>query len=125
MENIQKVLDEYFAAWNEGFISKNGEGIRHYMSPEFVGYWAHANLNKPDEYGYNYDLDDVLCQYGKAEKSFETFCVTERKNGDEMIVVGRETNLINNEPYCAQCMFIWRKEEGEWKLLREYIELER
>lgn len=125
MENIQKVLDEYFAAWNEGFISKNGDEIRHYMSPGFVGYWAHANLNKPDEYGYNYDLDDVLRQYGKAEKSFETLCVTERKNGDEMIVVGRETNLINNEPYRAQCMFIWRKENGEWKLLREYIELER
>ena len=34
------------------------------------------------------------------------------------------TERRNGEPYSAQCMFVWRKENNEWKLLREYIELE-
>lgn len=38
------------------------------MSTKFVGYWAHSNLDKPDEYGYNYDIDNALRQYGNAEK---------------------------------------------------------
>jgi hypothetical protein len=39
--------------------------------------------------------------------------------------LGRETNVISGKPFAAQCMFIWRKEDKQWKLLREYIELER
>ena len=125
MDNIQEILNGYFKSWNEGFITKNGDGIRNYMSENFVGYWAHSNLDKPDQYDYNYDLNNVLKQYENAEKSFEPVSITERKNGDEFLVLGRETNTINGEPYPAQCMFVWRKEGNEWKLLREYIELER
>lgn len=125
MDIIQGLLNSYFTAWNEGFISKNGDGIRNYMSENFVGYWAHSNIDKPDPYYYNYDLDSVLKQMDNAEKSFKAVSITERKNGNEFLVLGQETNLINGEPYRAQCMFVWRKEENEWKLLREYIELER
>jgi hypothetical protein len=125
LDIINEILNSYFRAWNEGFISKNGEGIREYMSERFVGYWAHSNIDKPDPYFYDYDLNNVLRQMDNAEKSFEAVSITERKNGDEFLVLGRETNLINGEPYNAQCMFVWRKENKQWKLLREYIELER
>lgn len=125
MKNMQNVLDNYFQSWNEGFISKNGDEIRSYMSEKFVGYWAHSNLDKPDVYFYDYDLNNVLKQMDHAEKSFEILSITKRKNGLEFLVTGKETNLINGEPFTAQCMFVWRKEGDEWKLLREYIELER
>lgn len=125
MEKIQEVLDGYFKAWNDGFVSKSGNEIREYMSKVFVGYWAHSHLDQPDQYHYDYDLDGVLQQYGNAHKSFEPLSITERRNGDEYLVVGRETNMINGEPYRAQCMFVWRKESDNWKLVREYIELER
>ncbi len=125
MDDIQGVINDYFKSWNEGFISKNGDSIRSYMSKKFVGYWAHSNIDKPDVYYYTYDLNNVLKQMDNAEKSFEIVSITNRKNGFEFLVIGRETNLINGEPFTAQCMFVWRKEGNEWKLLREYIELER
>jgi hypothetical protein len=122
---IKERLNSYFVAWNEGFISKNGDGIRDYMSKSFVGYWAHSDIDHPEPYFYDYDLNSVLSQMNNAQKSFEVVSITERKNGEEYIILGRETNVINGEPYAAQCMFVWRKEDIEWKLLREYIELER
>ncbi|MGN7479269.1 DUF4440 domain-containing protein [Solibacillus silvestris] len=125
MNDIKEILNNYFNAWNAGFISKNGDGIRNYMSESFVGYWAHSNIDKPETYYYDYDLDGVLKQEGNAEKSFEAFSITERKTGKEFLVSGKETSLINGKPHAAQCMFVWRKENSEWKLLREYIELER
>ncbi|MBM7095106.1 nuclear transport factor 2 family protein [Bacillus sp. H-16] len=125
MEEIQGVLDEYFSAWNEGFKSKDGEGIRGFMSRDFAGYWAHSEIKKPDSYGYDYDLDAVLRQMDDARKSFETVSITTRKEGVECLVLGRETNLIQGVPYSAECMFVWRKEQDGWKLVREYIELER
>jgi len=122
---IKEILNDYFNAWNEGFTSKNGDRIRAYMSKSFVGYWAHSNIDKPDPYYYNYDLNTVLRQMDNAEKSFEVFSIIERKNGEEYLILGRETNLIKGEPFTAQCMFVWRNEDNKWKLLREYIELER
>ena len=125
MDTIQKVLNSYFDTWNEAFISKNGDGIRNYMSKQFVGYWAHSTIEKIDPYYYDYDLDSVLKQMDNAKKSFDAVSITLRKDGEECLVLGRETNLIDGNLYRAQCMFVWRKEENEWKLLREYIELER
>jgi hypothetical protein len=125
MKIIKEVLQNYFKTWNEGFITKNGDGIREFMSKNFVGYWAHSNIEKPDPYYYDYDLNNVLKQMDNAHKSFEPVTITKRKDGEEYLVLGRETNLINCEPFTAQCMFVWRIEENEWKLLREYIELER
>lgn len=125
MENIKQILNDYFDAWNKGFISKNGEEIRNFMSKNFVGYWANSNIEKPDPYYYEYDLDSVLKQMDNAEKSFKYVSIIERKNGEEFLISGRETNTINGEHFTAQCMFVWRKEDNEWKLLREYIELER
>ncbi|WP_233711651.1 DUF4440 domain-containing protein [Lederbergia citrisecunda] len=106
---IEKVLDEYFEAWNKGFISKSGDEIRDFMSKQFVGYWAHSGVVQPDPYYYGYDLNGVLKQMDQAEKSFEAVSITERKNGEECLVLGKETNVINGVPYTAQCMFVWRK----------------
>ncbi|MFC0189496.1 DUF4440 domain-containing protein [Fictibacillus aquaticus] len=125
MKQIEEVLEDYFKSWNEGFISKNSDKIKSFMSDDFTGYWAHSDIERPDPYGYDYDLYAVLKQMDDAEKSFEILSITERKNGEEVIVFGRETNVIKGTPYAAQCMFVWRKENSEWKLLREYIELER
>ncbi|WP_449620927.1 nuclear transport factor 2 family protein [Robertmurraya sp. Marseille-Q9965] len=125
MQDIKDVLVDYMQAWNEGFVSKDGDTIRKFMSKDFIGYWCHSNLNKPDEYDYHYDVNGVLQQYENAEKSFDPYSITKRKNGEEYLVLGRELNLINGQPFPAQCMFIWRKEEESWKLIREYIELER
>lgn len=122
---IEKLLEDYFNSWNEGFISKNGDGIRCFMSKDFIGYWGHSGLEKPQEYGYDYELDSVLVNEGNAHKSFELLSVTERRNKTEIIVFGREINTVNGQVFPAQCLFIWRKEETGWKLLREYIELER
>jgi len=122
---IEEVIARYFKAWNQGFISKNGGGIREHMSKQFVGYWAHSSIDQPDPYYYDYDLDNVLTQMDHAEKSFEALSITERSKGNECLVIGKETNVISGVPYSAQCMFVWRKEDNEWKLLREYIELER
>jgi ketosteroid isomerase-like protein len=125
VEVIKEVLNRYFTSWNEGFKSKNGDEIRNHMSQNFVGYWAHSSIHQPEPYFYNYDLNNVLEQMNNAKKSFETYSIAERNSGNEVIVLGKETNVINGKPYAAQCMFVWRKEDNQWKLLREYIELER
>ncbi|WP_433748051.1 nuclear transport factor 2 family protein [Falsibacillus pallidus] len=125
MTSIQAVLDAYFESWNDGFISKNADGIKSFMSKKFVGYWAHSNIDQPEFYTYDYDINGVLNHVKNAKKSFTAHSITERKNGGQIIVTGRETSLISGETFAAQCMFIWEKEEDQWKLLREYIELER
>ncbi|WP_245835797.1 hypothetical protein [Virgibacillus ndiopensis] len=56
MNTIQETIKNYFDAWNEAFTSKNADNIRSFMSNKFTGYWAHSTIEKPDEYGYNYDL---------------------------------------------------------------------
>ncbi|MFS0780685.1 DUF4440 domain-containing protein [Bacillus sp. 1P06AnD] len=125
LTDIKTIVNEYFTSWNDSFISKNPDPIRYWMSRQFIGYWSYSGLVLPEQYGYQYDLERVLVQYGKAEKSFEAALIAERDGGNEYIVSGREKNLIDGVPHYAQCMFLWRKEEKGWKLLREYIELEK
>jgi hypothetical protein len=45
MEMIQDILNKYFIAWNEAFISKNGDKIKSFMSKNFIGYWAHSGID--------------------------------------------------------------------------------
>ncbi|MCA0983238.1 nuclear transport factor 2 family protein [Halobacillus yeomjeoni] len=125
MNAIKQVLNNYFSTWNEGFETKSGDKIREYMSEDFVGYWSHSGIQEPEPYYYDYDLDTVLKQMDNAEKTFEPVSVNERKDGDEYVILGKETNTINGKPFTAQCMFVWRNEVGGWKLLKEYIELEK
>ncbi|WP_408009338.1 DUF4440 domain-containing protein [Pseudalkalibacillus sp. A8] len=125
MGHLQKVLDAYFSSWNKAFESKNSEEIRRHMSEKFVGYWGHSGLEVPMQYGYDYDLDNVLAQYEEAQKSFEPMAIIERKPGEEFLVTGTETNIIKGVLYRAKAMFIRRKENEGWKLQREFIELER
>jgi len=125
MDNIQEVLKKYFMSWNEGFRTKDEAGIKSYMSKDFVGYWSHSGIQEPDPYYYDYDLNSVLKQMDNAEKSFDVATISKRNNGKEALVLGRETNVINRKAYTAQSMLVWRNEEGGWKLLREYIELEK
>lgn len=71
MDFIKELLNSYFKAWNDGFVNKNSDGIRSYMSKPFVGYWANSNIEQPDPYYYDYDLTSVLKEMDHAEKSFE------------------------------------------------------
>ncbi|MDQ0271373.1 nuclear transport factor 2 family protein [Cytobacillus purgationiresistens] len=123
--DIQAALDRYFQAWNEAFTTKDGEKIRGLMSEDFKGYWAHSGMKEPDVYDYYYDLNSVLKQYKQAEKSFEVLSYSERRGSEDYVVLGTETNLVDGEPFPAKCMFIFTKEDNDWKLFREYIELER
>ncbi|WP_246247626.1 nuclear transport factor 2 family protein [Piscibacillus halophilus] len=120
---MEQVLNDYFNAWNQAFKSNDSGLIRSKMSEQFVGFWAHSSLEVPQQYDYHYDLDQVLKQYNQAdvEKSFEIESITKRTN--DVLVIGTETNKINGKPHPAKAIFIWRKENDDWKLLREYIEL--
>jgi hypothetical protein len=125
MNHFNEVLNNYFHTWNQGFATKNETPIKEMMSSDFKGYWSHSGMNEALIYDYHYDIKEVLMNYDDAQKSFETLSVTERQDGEQIIVTGQETSIINNVPHKARCMFIWKRENDNWKLLREYIELER
>ncbi|AYC28866.1 DUF4440 domain-containing protein [Paenisporosarcina cavernae] len=125
MEKLEVVLSDYFTTWNNALVNKDADSIRSFMSKNFVGYWANSDINNPTPYYYDYDLGTVLQQMNDVEKKFHTNSITYRKNGNEAIVVGREFGVIGDRKFAAQCMLIWEFEEFEWKLKREYIELER
>ncbi|MGM0835382.1 MAG: DUF4440 domain-containing protein [Bacillota bacterium] len=125
MMSIEEVVDNYFRAWDKAFITKDSSEIKSFMSEKFVGYWAHSGLDKPEQYDYHFDLVSLLNQYKDATKNFVIGSISSRKKGQEYIVMGSEAAVISGAEYPAKCMFIWREENDEWKLIREYIELER
>ncbi|GAA0606752.1 hypothetical protein GCM10009001_25010 [Virgibacillus siamensis] len=125
IENIKTVLEEYYNAWNAAFKNKSGDEIRNFMSTKFLGFWSHSGIDEPGQYGYSYDIEGVLKQYGDARKSFAPESITVRNEGNNVLVFGTETNEINGTPHTAKCMFVWQAENGQWKLVREYIELTR
>ncbi|WP_164667461.1 nuclear transport factor 2 family protein [Virgibacillus doumboii] len=125
MEEIKTVLNEYYNTWNDAFNSKDADRIRDYMSESFTGFWANSTIDQPTQYDYNYDIDSVLAQYDDAHKSYVPESIIERNDGNDYLIYGTETNTVNGTPLQAKCMFVWRKEQGQWKLVREYIELER
>lgn len=120
---IEQIVTEYFEAWNKALDTNNPDYIRQKMSKKFTGFWCHSALDVPQKYDYNYDLNAVLEQYlnMNAQKSFEIESITERTN--DMLVIGTETNTVNGIEYPAKAIFVWRQENNQWKLLREYIEL--
>ncbi|TLS36908.1 nuclear transport factor 2 family protein [Pseudalkalibacillus caeni] len=125
MEDFKEILNDYYNAWNQAFKSKDEKAIRAFMSKHFVGYWGRSGMESPYTYDYNYDIKSVLNQYDNAVKSIESEAIKYRKEGEEIVVNGTETNLINGTTNHAVCMLVWRKEGDEWKILREYIELEK
>jgi len=122
---IQDALRDYFDAWNDAFQSKNDDRVRRCLSEEFKGYWGRSGLTAPETYDRTLDIQSVLSQYRQAQKSFEPISIVERGDGAEVVVFGTETNDIEGSRSRAKSMMVWRKEHREWKLLREYIELER
>ncbi|MEN2766982.1 DUF4440 domain-containing protein [Ornithinibacillus xuwenensis] len=122
---IKDALSDYYNSWNEGFKTKNDSKIKKFMATSFVGYWAYSTIEKPEEYDYHYDIVSVLNQYPEStQKEFDLISITERGNGDNYLVYGTETSLINGQPHLAKCLYVWAVENGDWKLLREYIEIE-
>lgn len=125
MKNFEEVLRDYYLAWNVGFKTKDPTKILTFMSKDFTGYWAFSGITKPEIYDYHYDITSVLNQYNeKTYKEFEIISTTLRNNEVNYLVFGTETSMISGQPHHAKCMYVWAVENGEWKLIREYIEME-
>ncbi|WP_404451816.1 nuclear transport factor 2 family protein [Virgibacillus necropolis] len=124
MHEIENVIESYFESWNQGFKTKDDSEIRSYLSSDFMGYWSQAGMREPYSYGREIDLAASLKEMGNGIKEYQHFHLSERDGGNEVVTIGIETNIINNETHKAQSMFVWRKESNQWKLLREYIEIE-
>ena len=125
MNNFEIVLTDYYNAWNEGFRTKDATRIREFMSKSFTGYWAFSGIATPEVYDYHYDIVSVLNQYDESTyKEFDVISTTRRKNGENYLVFGTETSMISGNPHHAKCMYVWGMENGDWKLIREYIEME-
>jgi hypothetical protein len=125
MKTLEKTITDYYTSWNEGFTTKDDQQIRSYMAESFVGIFGYSSIESPEKYDYHYDIVSVLNQYQEdTRKEFDIKLTTERKNGENYIITGTETSYINGEPHLAQCMYVWGLEGTEWKLLREYIEIE-
>ncbi|GIO26600.1 DUF4440 domain-containing protein [Ornithinibacillus bavariensis] len=125
MKDFESTLQNYYSSWNEGFKTKDDTHIRNFMSERFVGYWAFSGIEKPEEYFFDYDIVSVLNQYKEdTKKEFNVITKTERKNGENCLVFGTETSLIEGKPHQAKVMYVWGLENEEWKLQREYIEME-
>jgi hypothetical protein len=124
MKDFDSTLLAYYTSWNEGFKTKEDTKIRSFMSKSFVGYWAFSGIEKPEEYFFDYDIVSVLNQYNAdTKKDFEVLSKTERKNGENYLVFGTETSIIEGKPHQAKVMYVWGLENEEWKLQREYIEM--
>lgn len=124
MHAIESTIKSYYYSWNLGFKTKDDSEIRSYLSSDFVGYWSQSGMSEPFSYDNKLDLASSLKEMGNGKKSYKHFYISERNNGKEVITIGIESNIIDNKEHKAQSMLVWRKESGEWKLLREYIELE-
>ncbi|WP_096271873.1 DUF4440 domain-containing protein [Paucisalibacillus globulus] len=125
MKNIEEVLTEYYNSWTDGFKTKTDVEIKYFMSKKFTGYWAFSGIEKPEEYDYDYDIVSVLEQYDEfTHKEFEVLSTTIRKNGKNYLIFGTESSTIQGQTHRAKCLYTWELESGEWKLVREYIEME-
>ena len=120
----EQALNEYFAKWNEGFITFDPVPIKDFYHEEFLGFWGNSQLTVPEQYGKDYDLEVILRDMQGAVKTFKTLHYSERGK-NEIAVIGIEVALFEGNQYPAQTMYIWRNTETGWKIMREYIELER
>lgn len=125
MKDFEAVLSDYYSAWNEGFKSKDSNRIKEFMSKDFTGYWAFSGITKPEVYDYHYDISSVLDQYDEnTYKEYEILSITKRNNEENYLIFGTETSTISGQPHHAKCMYVCAIENGDWKLIREYIEME-
>ena len=120
----EQALNEYFAKWNEGFINFEPAPIKDFYHDEFIGFWGNSQLTVPEQYSKDYDLEVVLRSMPGAVKKFNTLHYSERGE-NEIAIIGIEIALFEGNHYPAQTMYIWRNTENGWKIMREYIELER
>ncbi|WP_029191092.1 hypothetical protein [Ornithinibacillus scapharcae] len=125
MKNFEEVLGDYYKAWNQGFKTKDPTNIKEFMSKDFTGYWAFSGIAKPEIYDYHYDITTVLNQYDEnTNKDYEIISTTKRNSEENYLIFGTETSMISGQPHYAKIMYVWAIENGKWKLIREYIEME-
>lgn len=120
----QQDLDMYFSRWNEGFQTFDVAPIKAFYHEDFNGFWGNSQLLIPDQYGKDYDVEEVLRGMPGAVKMFTPLHFSNRAE-NEVAVIGVLTATFEGKKYPSQCLYILRHTAGGWKILREYIELER
>ena len=117
-------LDLYFSKWNEGFKTFDAAPIKTFYHDDFIGFWGNSQLTVPDQYGRDYDVEQVLRGMPGAVKTF-TPLHSSRRSDNEVAVIGVLSAAYEGNHYPSQCLYILRNTDDGWKILREYIELER
>lgn len=123
-EQWKQDLDMYFSKWNEGFQTFDAAPIKAFYHDDFVGFWGHSQLLVPDQYGREYDVEEVLRGMPGAIKTFTPLHHSPRAE-NEIAVIGVLSAAFEGKEYPSQCIYILRNTNKGWKILREYIELER
>ncbi len=124
MVGWQEAFNLYFSKWNEGFITFNAAPIRTFYHDEFVGFWGNSQLTIPDHYDRYYNVEDVLRGMPGAVKTFSTLHFTNRSE-NEVSILGILTATYEGQDYPSNCLYILRNTDNGWKILREYIEIDR
>jgi len=123
-EQWKKDLTQYFSEWNKGFQTFNATAIKRFYHNDFIGFWGNSKLNIPDQYGKDYDIEEVLRDMPGAIKTFAPLHYSHRSD-NEVAVIGVLSAEYEGNHYPSQCLYILRNTDDGWKILREYIELER
>ena len=123
-EQWKKALDLYFSKWNEGFLTFDASPIKDFYHKDFIGFWGHSKLLVPDQYNKEYDVEEVLRGMPGAVKTFTPLHYSQRAD-NEVSVIGVLSATFEGKDYPSQCLYILRNTNDGWKILREYIELER
>lgn len=124
MADWQEQFNLYFSKWNEGFKTFDAAPIKMFYHEDFVGYWGNSKLTIPDQYDRNYNVEEVLQGMPGAIKTFTTLHSSHRAE-DEVSVLGILTASYEGQEYPSHCLYILRKTNNHWKILREYIEIDR
>ena len=124
IEQWKQDMDTYFGKWNEGFQTFDATPIKAFYHEDFIGFWGNSQLNVPDQYGRDYDVEAVLRDMPGAVKTFTPLHFS-RRTENEVAVIGILSASFKGKEYPSQCLYILRHTEDGWKILREYIELER
>lgn len=110
--------------WNEGFQTLDASPIKSFYHDDFIGFWGNSQLTVPDQYRKDYDVEEVLLSMPGAIKTFTALHFSNRSE-NEVAVIGVLSAEYKGNHYPSQCLYILRKMNDGWKILREYIELER
>lgn len=119
---VERSLEAYLIAWNRFMDEGRDEDVRAFFLNSFRGFWSAAGMDHPETYGRDYDMESVRDRLKGSKFRIEQPRILMRKGGSEAVLSGVEYVTHGANVHAAHVMMVWRKEEGKWKLLREYVE---